>query len=112
MATKVPLVVHSLKFQKRLAMEILQVGQRHVWLNPEKKHDIAKARTRMASLSSQLIDTSGAAVRELIATNVIQLKPGLRGKRTKTDNVKRATHKPLQRILTAHAESTKTWSQE
>lgn len=44
-------IVHSLKFQKRLAMELLEVGQRHVWLNPEKKHEIAKARSRMTHFS-------------------------------------------------------------
>eukprot|EP01127_Copromyxa_protea_P001038 TRINITY_DN10978_c0_g1_i1.p1 TRINITY_DN10978_c0_g1~~TRINITY_DN10978_c0_g1_i1.p1 ORF type:complete len:102 (-),score=21.39 TRINITY_DN10978_c0_g1_i1:24-329(-) len=96
MATVTKPIVHTLKFQKRMAMEILRVGQRHVWLNPEKKHEIAKARTR-------------AAIRDLIATNVIQLKPGLRGKRGKLDSIKVATNPIVQRINLNYKQAHSSW---
>jgi hypothetical protein len=41
----IPVMV-SLAFQRRLAMSIFHCGWRKVWLDPNKKHIIAQARTR------------------------------------------------------------------
>jgi large subunit ribosomal protein L19e len=74
-----------LTLQKRLATELLKCGQRKVWLDPSKKHIIAQARSR-------------EGIRDLIAQDVIQTKPGYRGHRTKIDQVLRHNDKALNRI--------------
>uniref|UniRef100_A0A6B2LV25 Large ribosomal subunit protein eL19 domain-containing protein n=1 Tax=Arcella intermedia TaxID=1963864 RepID=A0A6B2LV25_9EUKA len=83
----------SLLLQKRLAMSLLKVGQRKVWLDPSKMKVIESARTR-------------EAIRDLIAQNVIQLKPGYRGYRTKIDKVLIHNHKPIQRIYAGYKNKT------
>lgn len=50
---------HKLKAQKRMAMELMKVGRRGVWLDPERAEDLAKAKTRQA-------------IRELIESGVIR----------------------------------------
>jgi hypothetical protein len=45
----------SLALQKRLAMALMNCGQRKVWLDPAKKAIIAKARTRTYFITSILI---------------------------------------------------------
>jgi hypothetical protein len=58
----------NLAAQKRMAMEIMKVGQRGVWLDPMKKEELAKAKTRVL-------------VRELIEKGVIRrTKPRARQK--------------------------------
>ena len=62
---------HHLAAQKRMAMQLMKVGQRGVWLDPEKKAELAAAKTR-------------AAVRDLIEKGLIrrreprqrQVRPG------------------------------------
>eukprot|EP01116_Phalansterium_solitarium_P003855 TRINITY_DN14685_c0_g1_i1.p1 TRINITY_DN14685_c0_g1~~TRINITY_DN14685_c0_g1_i1.p1 ORF type:complete len:156 (+),score=6.74 TRINITY_DN14685_c0_g1_i1:59-469(+) len=56
----------DLSLQKRLAMDILSVGQRKVWIDPTKKYEVLEAKSR-------------EAVRQLIREGVIRLKncPGV-----------------------------------
>ena len=49
----------NLKAQKRMAMEIMKVGQRGCWLDPSKMNEIAKVKTR-------------AGIRDLIEQGVIR----------------------------------------
>jgi len=66
-------------------MAVLGVGSRKVWLDPTKKHLIAEARSR-------------ESIRDLIAQDVVRLKPGHRGHRSHIDNVLRHNHRRLRRI--------------
>jgi len=52
---------HNLKFQKRLAMSILNCGRSKAWLDPDRRQLIAKARTR-------------AEMRTLISAGLIKKK--------------------------------------
>jgi len=76
----------SLYFQRRLAMSLLKCGHRKVWLDPNQKVTIAKARNR-------------EQVRDLIAQKIIQLRPGHRGRPSRIDNVLINNHRPIQRIF-------------
>jgi ribosomal protein L19E len=53
------MTAHHLTAQKRMAMELMKVGQRGVWLDPNAKAEVAAAKTR-------------AAIRALIEKGVIR----------------------------------------
>jgi len=65
----------SLRTQKRIAAEVLGIGQSRIWINPESTPDVLQAMTR-------------DDVRELIKQGVIQEKP--EKKPTRTTAKKRA----------------------
>eukprot|EP01125_Pyxidicula_operculata_P004454 TRINITY_DN1687_c0_g1_i1.p2 TRINITY_DN1687_c0_g1~~TRINITY_DN1687_c0_g1_i1.p2 ORF type:complete len:102 (-),score=19.70 TRINITY_DN1687_c0_g1_i1:49-354(-) len=84
----------SLAAQKRMAMALLKCGQRKVWLDPTKMNLIKQARSR-------------EAVRDLIAQDIIQSRPGHRGQKTRIDNVLNHNNPILRRIKSNHQEKVK-----
>eukprot|EP01097_Dermamoeba_algensis_P001733 TRINITY_DN1653_c0_g1_i1.p1 TRINITY_DN1653_c0_g1~~TRINITY_DN1653_c0_g1_i1.p1 ORF type:complete len:206 (-),score=46.48 TRINITY_DN1653_c0_g1_i1:255-872(-) len=75
--------VLNLKLQKRLAMSYFNVGRDKVWLDPAKKEEISKARTRNA-------------IGELVKAGVIQ-----RVRKDKSKTSERRLYEVPQRVYTA-----------